>query len=81
MTDFVPFKAARTVGFKSAVSDITKNVITPASFVVDRARFCDMNEKVKIEEPFKMHKHKAIAMMKWSCHITRTFSVIPPNVD
>ena len=53
-------------------------VITPASFVVDRARFCDMNEKVKNEEPFNMHKHKAIAMMKWSCRID---SVIPPNVD
>ena len=25
-----------------------------------------MNEEVKNEEPFKMQKHKAIAMMEWS---------------
>ena len=39
------------------LSKLQTNVITLASFVVDRARFGDMNEEVKNEEPFKMHKH------------------------
>ena len=133
MTDFVPFKAARTDGFKCAAIEIANkchhsslirswsctflrheksqcnngalwltlcllrllellasnvqlsksqtNVITPVSFVVDRARFCDMKEEVKNEEPFKMHKHKAPAMMKWNSYKNIFCCYIPLNIE